>query len=132
MWYVIVVLNKHIDMKYIIRTLNSEHVLATIIEGVENNKDENGSSIDTWSIKTVSNGRKVLVHTAPAWEHKGCIILSSNSKVEEISASFHYWANCNEEDRHPDDDKYMLGRFTELMLVHFNSCFLEISIKHKN
>ena len=116
-------------MKYIINTIDSEYIKSVIIEGVEQKKDVKGSEIDTWEIKKTALGEKVLVHTASAWVNKGCIMLKANKKNGEISAMFHYLTKCEENEKNPDDDKYMLGRFTELMLVHFENCFDRISIK---
>ena len=36
----------------------------------------------------------------------------------ELQVRFHYWDSW--EDRNNDDDKIILGRFTELLLVHFS------------
>ena len=116
-------------MEYIIKTDFPEHSMTAIIEGTEKNEDEKGSSIETWSIKTIAGGKKAFVHIVDAWENKGCVILSANNKNGEIRATFHYWTSCSETEKHPYDAKYMLGRFTELILVHFESCYDKIIIE---
>lgn len=116
-------------MKYIINNIAPEHVNGVIIEGVEQNKDVKGSAIDTWEVRKTTSGEKVLVHTVPAWVNKGCIMLKAYEKEGKVSAVFHYWTSCEEDDKNPDDNKYMLGRFTELMLVHFENCFDSITIE---
>lgn len=61
---------------------------------------------------------KVLVHTTDQWAEKGCITIKSDTSRNELQVRFHYWDSYSERDN--ADDKYMLGRFTELVLVHFS------------
>ena len=58
------------------------------------------------------------MHTAEQWAEKGCIQLTPMIGLEELQVRFHYWDDCEEQAN--DDDKYMLGRLTELLLVHFS------------
>lgn len=57
------------------------------------------------------------MHTVEQWAEKGCIQLTPMIGLEELQVRFQYWDDCEEQTN--DDDKYMLGRLTELLLVHF-------------
>lgn len=116
-------------MKYKINTIAPDHVKGVIIDGVEQNKDVKGSAIDTWEIRETALGERVLIHTSSAWANKGCIKLTVNKSDKNISVTFHYWTTCKEDEKSLDDYKYMWGRFTELMLVHFENCFDSITIE---
>ena len=39
-------------------------------------------------------------------------------ETNELQVRFHYWDSCD--DKYNDADKIILGRFTELVLVHFS------------
>ena len=80
--------------------------------------DANGKGIVTWQVAETDSGEKVLVHTADQWAEKGCIILKQVPGRNELQVRFHYWDSW--EERNNEDDKIMLGRFTELLLVHFS------------
>lgn len=132
-------------MNYIIHTPSAVRLKKEILESVSNNRDarsisdrlpldsvaftkrsdykepegrKNGKDIVTWKCVETEGNEKVLVHTTEQWEEKGCITLKHNTSHNELKVRFHYWDTC--EDRSNDDDKYMLGRFTELILVHFS------------
>ena len=108
----------YIKMNYIIHTPSAVRLKKEILESVSNNADANGKTIATWHcVETEANDR-VLVHTTDQWEEKGYITLKQNKSHNELKVRFHYWDSC--EDRSNDDDRYMLGRFTELLLVHFS------------
>lgn len=81
--------------------------------------DPQGVAIDTWDIKTADDGEEVLIHTTQQWEEKGCLSLTPSKDNDFIKVKFHYWSSFKKEERNGDEDKYYLGRFTELILVHF-------------
>ena len=104
-------------MNYIIHTPSAVRLKKEILESVSNNRDANGKDIVTWKCVETETNDRVLVHTTYQWEKKGCIALKHNTSHNELQVRFHYWDSC--EERSNDDDKYMLGCFTELLLVHF-------------
>ena len=105
-------------MNYIIHTPSAVRLKKEIADRVLAGADANGKDIMTWKCVETEANDKVLVYTADQWEKKGCITLKHNTSHNALKVRFHYWDSC--EDRSNDDDKYMLGRFTELILVHFS------------
>ena len=105
-------------MDYIIHTPSAARLKQEILKRVEAKADANGKGIVTWQIAETGDGEKVLVHTADQWAEKGGIVLHHIPVRNELQVRFYYWESC--EDRSNDDDKIMLGRFTELLLVHFS------------
>ena len=114
-------------MNYIIHTPNAVKLKKEIIDRVLAGADANGKDIVTWKCAETEANEKVLVHTVGQWEEKGCITLKHNTSHNALKVRFHYWDSC--EDRSNDDDKIMLGRFTELILVHFSYFIDKITIE---
>lgn len=115
-------------MKYRIITTDATKSIKTIIQCVKAYKDPQGKGIDTWKIQK-SKDEELLVHTPDQWENVGCLSLTPNDENDEIKVNFHYWMNYPTKDRNGDEDKYLLGRFTELMLVHFERQYTSINIE---
>lgn len=105
-------------MNYIIHTPSATRLKQEILKRVEEKADANGKGIVTWQVAETDDGAKVLVHTADQWAEKGGIVLKQVPVRNELQVRFYYWDSC--EDRDNDDDRIMLGRFTELLLVHFS------------
>ena len=61
---------------------------------------------------------KALVLTEGQWAEKGCVTLTQVEGRNDLQVRFHYWETCEKRDN--GDDKYIFGRFTELILVHFS------------
>ena len=104
-------------MNYIIQTPSATRLKKEILDCVLAKVDANGNGIATWQCVEAEIGEKVLVYTTDQWAEKGCIALKENHLRNEIHVKFIYWDSC--EEKNNDDDKYMLSRFTELLLVHF-------------
>ena len=104
-------------MNYIIKTPSATKLKNEIIDCVSSKVDANGKGIGTWQCVETDASEKVLVHTTDQWAEKGCIVIKSDISRNELQVRFHYWDSYSEKDN--ADDKYMLGRFTELLLVHF-------------
>ena len=104
-------------MNYIIYTSNADRLKEEILDRVSEKLDVNGNRIATWDCVETDEDDVVLVHTAEQWAEKGCIQLTPMIGLEELQVRFHYWDDYEEQTN--DDDKYMLGRLTELLLVHF-------------
>ena len=105
-------------MNYIIHTPSAARLKKEILDRVSEKADANGKGIATWQVIETDGNGQVLVHTTDQWAEKGCIALKQVTGRNELQVRFHYWDSW--EDRNNDDDKIMLGRFTELLLVHFS------------
>ena len=115
------------NMEYNIYCEDAASLIKTIFSCFKRN-DKNGSRvkidlqgkvIDTWDYTTAGDSEEVLVHTTQQWEEKGCLSLTASKDNDHILVKFHYWSSFKKEERNGDEDKYYLGRFTELILVHF-------------
>lgn len=105
-------------MNYIIKTPSAKKLKEEILERVSAKADANGNGIATWQCVEMNGGDKALVLTEGQWAEKGCITLMQVDGRNELQVRFCYWETC--EERENNDDKIMLGRFTELLLVHFS------------
>lgn len=105
-------------MNYIIYTPSARKLKEEILARVSAKVDGNGVGITTWQCVETDCADKVLVLTEGQWAEKGCITISQIAGSNDLQVRFFYWETCN--DRDSGDDKYMLGRFTELLLVHFS------------
>lgn len=116
-------------MSYKIHTKDAKAAIAEIFKRVKASKDKKNRNISTWNIETNDKGEELLVHTTDQWEKKGCIELSSNDSNDIVLVKFYYWESFKKEDRSGDEGQYYLGRFTELMLVHFEGLYTKIEIE---
>jgi hypothetical protein len=105
-------------MNYILHTPSAARLKKEILDKVSEKVDANGKGITTWQCVETGVNEKVLVHTTDQWAEKGCIVLKQDPERNELQVRFCYWDSC--EDHSVDDEKIMLGRFTELLLVHFS------------
>lgn len=105
-------------MNYTIQTPSAVKLKNEILNRVSEKADANGKGIATWQCVEIDAGDRVLVHTTDQWAEKGCISIKQEPGHNVLRVNFYYWDSCD--DRSNDDDKYMLGRFTELILVHFS------------
>lgn len=114
-------------MEYKIYCKNAKSLISTIFgcfkkkdgEGNRLKKDPQGGTIDTWDFKTTDDGEEVLIHTTQQWDKKGCLSLTESEDNDYVLVKFHYWSSFKKEERSGDEGMYYLGRFTELILVHF-------------
>ena len=104
-------------MNYTIHTPSAVRLKKEILDCVTKKSDENGKGITTWQCVDTDGGESVLVHTTDQWAEKGCIALKQDPGSNILQVRFFYWDSCD--DRSNDDDRYMLGQFTELLLMHF-------------
>ena len=105
-------------MNYTIYTPSASKLKEEILVSVAAKADANGRGIATWQCVEIDAGDRVLVHTTDQWAEKGCIAIKQEPGHNILRIRFCYWDSC--EDMSNDDDKYMFGRFTELILVHFS------------
>jgi len=107
-------------MLYIIKTADAKVMRDDIISRIEKKKDPNGKEIRSWDVTTPKDSQeKVLIHMTDQWEDKGNLHLIPSKDNKELEVFFRYWSGFKEEYRSGDEEKYLLGRFTELLLVHF-------------
>lgn len=104
-------------MNYIIHTPSATRLKNEIINRVSAGTDANGQSIDTWKCIDTEDGDKVFAYIVDGWELKGCIALKLNQSHNQIQVRYYNWENG--EVRENYDDRIMLSRFTELLLLHF-------------
>lgn len=114
-------------MNYIIQTPSATRLKKEILDSISAKSDANGKCIDTWKCIETEEGDKVLVHISDQWSEKGCIALRSDLIRSEVQVRFFYWDSWK--DKEIADDKIMLGRFTELLLVHFSYLIDKIIIE---
>ena len=105
-------------MNYIIQTPSVRKLKEEILNRVFEKADANGNDIATWQCVETDSADKALVITEGQWAEKGCITLTQVSGRNELQVRFFYWETCDARDY--NDDKYMFGRFTELLLSHFH------------
>ena len=122
-------------MRYQILTDDAKSVINTILDCIEKGNGLNGEDILTWEIQRVfkrtPNGLKqikYIVHSPEQWDKIGGIKLISDSTNRFILITFNYWKSFPMEERAEDDENYILGRFTELILVHFYSVIKTVTI----
>lgn len=116
-------------MKYTIVATDAEKSINTIIKCIKAQKDPQNKGIDTWGIQKSNDGKELLVHTPDQWENVGALYLMPNDTHDEIEVKFRYWKSYPMKDRTGEENKFLLGRFTELMLVHFDGQYDTINIK---
>ena len=104
-------------MNYIIKSPSAVRLKKEILDCVTEKVDTDGKGIATWQCVETNSNERVLVHTIDQWAEKGCIAIKQDLVHNELQVRFHYWDSWT--DKSNDDEKYLLGRFTELMLVHF-------------
>lgn len=115
-------------MNYTILTNGANKTIKTIFDSVKKGKDPNGKGIDTWGVTTTDKDEEVLIHTADQWAEIGNLHLIPNEDNKSIQIVFRYWSNWTKEHEKGDEERYILGRFTELLLVHFAAQYNNITI----
>ena len=105
-------------MNYIIRTSSARRLKDEILNSVASKADANGNGIATWQCVDTDGDDKALVLTEGRWAEKGCLTLTQVAGRNELQVRFFYWETYEARDN--NDDKYMFGSFTELLLSHFH------------
>lgn len=107
-------------MKYLIKMEDANKLRKVMLNGIYNKKDPYGKEIRSWDITTPKDSEeKVLIHTTDQWEDKGNLHLRISRDNKEIEVYFRYWSGFPEKERSGKEEEYLLGRFTEMLLVHF-------------
>ena len=121
-------------MGYKIKTDDAKKAVKIIFDCVKKREDPQEKNIQTWDVASTKENEQVLVHTAKTfegeqqWANKGCLAFTPNKENDVITVKFYYWDTYPEEQCDENDKNYILGRFTELMLVHFPNLFQKIVI----
>jgi hypothetical protein len=104
-------------MKIIIPTQTGESFKNKIFKYVE---DEN---LKTWLIRKDSDGNKFLTHKPDQWYDLALIGFSI--KQNQLEVYLNWWKG-----KEPNEDVkgYYIGRFVEILLVHFKNDFINFTI----
>lgn len=105
-------------MNYIIQTPSARRLKEEILARVSAKVDGYGIGITTWQCVETDSADKVLVLTEGQWAEKGCVSITQIAGSNDLQVRFFYWETYV--NRENCDDKYIFGRFTELLLVHFS------------
>ena len=114
-------------MQYTISTNDAKKAINTIFDCVKKGEDPSKGKIDSWKVQQ-SSDKEYLVHTPQQWSDKGCLGLNANDANDRITVKFYYWSSCPQNQRNVVDEKYILGRFSELLLVHFDAQYNKVNI----
>ena len=114
-------------MEYKIYCENAANLINTIFscfkkkdkDGNRVKIDSQGVEIFTWDYTTTKKDVELLIHITQQWEEVGNIHLDASKENDCIIVSFHYWTKWLENNEKGNEEAYYLGRFTELILVHF-------------
>lgn len=115
-------------MTYEIYTDNAEELIKTIFTFCKEKTDLKGNSIDTWAVVKTKDGTKVLIHKTDQWEDKCNIHLDASEDNDVVIVSPRYWSRFPKELRSGTEFGFVLGRFTELLLIHFKDKYSSIEI----
>lgn len=115
-------------MKIVLSCNDAEALKKAIIKAAEDD------TLRTWSTKRTGDGDKVLIHSTNShqWETEGIIVLeplkAPNFQTAVIlEASVSYW-NGNPKPTF-EQQAYLIGRFTEILLAHFRNKFSDFRIE---
>ena len=106
-------------MTIIIHTKNTESLYKAI-----NSKINNGE-LKTWEIKKDLEGKIFYNHSPDQWTDK--VLLKPLNNINGLQLEINWWENKQE----PDDATkgYILGRFTEILMVHFRKYFEKVELQ---
>ncbi len=116
-------------MKYIILTDDAKNTIKTVFECVKNGEDKQGSKIDSWKVQKATSGKEYIEHSPDQWVDKCYLNMIPNKENNEVKVVCRYWKDSPEEQHSDADEKIILGRFTELLLVHFGALYDKIAIE---
>lgn len=104
-------------MKIIVHTKSPSILIASI------KKDINDGELKTWEIKKDNKGETLFNHIPPQWSDKA--LLKPSILDEKLILSINWWKGYEPED---NIKGYILGRFIEILMVHYREefDFLEI------
>ena len=89
------------------------------------NSKINNDELKTWEILKDSQDKLYYNHTPEQWTNK--VLLKPLNHTDGLQLTIKYWENNKE----PDDATkgYILGRFTEILMVHFRNYFEKIELQ---
>ena len=99
-------------MRIIVHTKNANTLFNSINSKIDNKE------LKTWEIKKNNKGEILYNHTPEQWSDAALIKPLNHEKGLELRVS--WWDN-----NQPDEaiKGYILGRFTEILMVHFRKLF---------
>lgn len=106
-------------MTIIIHTKSPESLYKAINSKIINDE------LKTWEIKEDSEGKVLYNHSPHQWTDR--VLLKPINCTFGLQLEINWWSNQQE----PDDATkgYILGRFTEILMVHFRKYFEKIELK---
>lgn len=89
------------------------------------NSKINSEELRTWEIKKNKQEEVLYNHSPQQWSEK--VLLKPINHPNGLELTVKWWANNPE----PDDATkgYIIGRFSEILLVHFRNYFEKIELK---
>lgn len=106
-------------MKIIAHTKNKQELYKSI------NSKINNDELKTWEIKEDSEGNFLYNHSPLQWTDK--VLLKPTGHQNGLQFDVKWWKNNQEPDEATKG--YIIGRFTEILMVHFRNLFELIEIK---
>lgn len=105
-------------MTIIVHTKKTESLYKAI------NSKINNDELKTWEIKKDNENKIYYNHTPDQWTDK--VLLKPVSHQNGLQLTINWWENNQE----PDESTkgYILGRFTEILMVHFRNYFEKIEL----
>jgi hypothetical protein len=104
-------------MKIIIPTQQAEVLKNKMFKSVE---DE---ILKTWIIRKDADGKKYLTHKPDQWYDLA--LLAFTVKTNQLDISITWW---NGKEPNEDIKGYYVGRFVEILLVHFKDAFTTFTV----
>ncbi len=108
-------------MDYVIYVDNAHKFVSKVINCLKKGEDLSGNKIETWTYDSVKPNEIIIVHIPNQWREKAYIRLICSSCNTKVRVKFCYRDSYAKIEA--ADEGYLLGRFTELLLAHFDSDF---------
>ncbi|WP_161531799.1 hypothetical protein [Riemerella anatipestifer] len=104
-------------MKIIVHTTKAKTLYGAINSKIE-------EELKTWEIVNISGNEIVYTHTPEQWRGKALVYPLAHKDGLELEIT--WWKDCE-----PDEATkgYILGRFTEILMVHFRNLFDYLEIR---
>lgn len=109
----------NLSMTIIIHTKNVQGLYNSI------NQKINSGELRTWEIKKDSNKDVLYNHSPEQWSDK--VLLKPTNHPDGLQLKINWWKNSSEPDEQTKG--YILGRFTEILMVHFRDLFNKVELK---
>jgi hypothetical protein len=85
-------------------------------------KAMNDGALKTWKIVKDKNGNVFYTHTPEQWNEKA--LIAREAKADRVVFTIRHWSTSPEPSK--EIEGYYIGRFTEILLVHFSKSFSKL------